>query len=224
VKDALFQILERGRPIRGFLGVQMRDLDPGVRSALQYDGEMGTAVMGITPGSPAQTAGLKTWDVVQKFNGQTIRDANQLLSLVQATRVGETIPIVIWRKGETLELNAKIAESGSESPATNKPAGTLNRDPEEILQAMGIEVRDLSVPERMRGFRGVVVTGLAPAGIAEEFLQAGDLIVAVNNSRVTGASEFFLHLAASASVQDTTLIVVRDGQSTRVTLPALRGQ
>jgi serine protease Do len=227
VKDALFQILERGRPIRGFLGVQMRDLDPGVRSALQYDGELGTAVMGITPGSPAQAAGLKTWDVVQKFNGQTIRDAKQLLSLVQATRVGETVPMVVWRKGETIDLKASIAESGADIPASKLPAGSagsLNRDPEEILHALGIEVRDLSVPERMRGFRGVVVTGISATGIAADHLQAGDLIVAVNNSRVTGASEFFLHLAASAAVQDTTLIIVRDGQSTRISLPSLQGQ
>lgn len=221
VKDALFQILERGRPIRGFLGVQMRDLDSGVRSALQYDGAQGTAVMGITPGSPAQAAGLKTWDVVQTFKGQTIGNANQLLSLVQSTRVGETVPIVIWRKGETLELKATIAESGSEGSAAKLPEGGLNRDPEEILQSLGIEVRDLSVPERMRGFRGVVVTGLAETALASNILQVGDLIIAVNNSRVTSASEFFLHLAASVAVQDTPLVILREGQTSRVTLPAL---
>ena len=69
VKDALYQILERGRPIRGFLGVQMRDLDPSVRAALQYEGENGSAILGISPGSPAQAAGLQAWDVVVSFNG-----------------------------------------------------------------------------------------------------------------------------------------------------------
>lgn len=224
VKDALFQILERGRPIRGFLGVQMRDLDPDVRSALQYDGEDGSAVLGVTPGSPAQAAGLQAWDVVRSFNGETIRSANQLFSLVQGTRVGDTVTISIWRKGQSLDLKATISESGEGAQSAKLPEATdqgRTRDPEEILQTIGIEVRDLSVRERMSGFVGVVVTGLAESGLATGKIQSGDLIIAVNNARVSGAREFFLHLAASAAVQDTALIVIREGKTLRVNIPAL---
>ena len=53
VKDALLQILERGRPIRGFLGInQVRDVDPTVRAVLGYEGDGGAAVLGVLPGSP----------------------------------------------------------------------------------------------------------------------------------------------------------------------------
>jgi Do/DeqQ family serine protease len=226
VKDALHQILERGRPIRGFLGVQMRDLDPAVRAALQYDGEDGSAVVGVSPGSPAQAAGLQAWDVILSFNGETILSAAQLFKLVQATRVGEAAALGVWRKGRMLELKPVIAESGAAAAATARLPETgadqgRTRDPEEILQSLGIEVRDLSVPERMRGLRGVVVTAVAANGLAADQIQAGDLIIGVNNSRISGASEFFLHLAASAAVQDTTLHLVREGKSLRVTVPAL---
>ena len=224
VKDALFQILKRGRPIRGFLGVQMRDLDPAVRSALQYDGEQGSAILGVSPGSPAETAGLQPWDVVLAFNGETIRSASQLFSLVQGMRVGDAATLNVWRKGQLMELRAIIAESDAPSltrpPAQESAQGRV-RDPEEILQALGIEVRDLSVPERMRGLRGVVVTGISGNGLAAGKLQPGDLIIAVQNSRISGASEFFLHLAASAAVQDTAILLLRDGQSIRTTIPAL---
>ncbi|MDP3851148.1 MAG: trypsin-like peptidase domain-containing protein [Luteolibacter sp.] len=225
VKDALFQILERGRPIRGFLGVQMRDLDPAVRGALKYDGEFGTAVLGVSPGSPAQAAGLQAWDVVLSYNGETIRTASQLFTLVQGTRIGDEATLEIWRKGQSLTLKTVITESGAEGATTPPPGNSgeqgRTRDPEEILQALGIEVRDLSVPERMRGYRGVVITGLAATGLAANLLQAGDLIVAVNNSRINGASEFFLHLAASAAVQDTALLILREGKTLRVIVPAL---
>jgi len=73
----------------------------------------------------------------------------------------------------------------------------------------------------MRGLRGVVVTNLAAESLAKEHLQQGDLIFAVNNSRISGASEFFLHLAASAAVQDTNLHLQRDGKTLRVAVPAL---
>jgi len=224
VKDALFQILERGRPIRGFIGVQMRDLDPAVRSALQYDGEEGSAVLGISPGSPAQAAGLQPWDIVLSFNGTKIRSASQLFTLVQATRIGKEVTLGVWRKGELLELKTVITESGVNGTAP-PAAGTAEqqaRDPEEILQAVGIEVRDLSVAERMRGFRGVVVTGVGPGGRASGLVQPGDLILGVNNARVGGAREFFMYLAASVAVQDTTLHLIREGKSLRVSIPALR--
>lgn len=73
----------------------------------------------------------------------------------------------------------------------------------------------------MRGLRGVVVTNLAVESLANEHLQQGDLIFAVNNSRISGAGEFFLHLAASAAVQDTNLHLLRDGKTLRLTVPAL---
>jgi serine protease Do len=220
VRDTLFQILERGRPVRGFLGVQVRDLDPAVRSALQYEGGSGVAILGVSPGSPAQESGLQPWDVVVSFNGETIRSSTQFFDLVQKTAVGDAVALEVWRKGTMIELRAVIAESGSAAAPVQSPQGRI-RDPEEILQALGIEVRDLSVPERMRGFRGVVVTSLSDQGAAAGKLQAGDLIVAVNNSRIHSANEFFLHLAASAAVQDTTLQIVRAGRSARVTLPAI---
>jgi len=224
VRDALDQILKRGRPIRGFLGVQMRDMDPAVRNALQYDGEHGSAVLGVSPGSPAQAAGLQARDVVMSFNGEAIHSATQLFSLVQNTRVGDTVTLGVWRNGQEMQLKATIAESGE--GATGKPPASeflqgRTRDPEEILQTMGIDVRDLSIHERLSGYRGVVVTGLTENALAQGKVQAGDLIIAVNNSRISGAREFFLHLASSAAVQDTSLVLIREGKSMRVTLPAL---
>ncbi|MEN9974073.1 MAG: hypothetical protein RLZZ282_79 [Verrucomicrobiota bacterium] len=111
VKDALFQILERGRPTRGFLGVQMRDLDRTVRSVLGYDGVEGSVVLSISPGSPAQRAGLEPRDVVRSINGTLIRSASQLFAVVQTTRIGDAVTLEVWRNGRLLELKATITES-----------------------------------------------------------------------------------------------------------------
>ena len=228
VKEALFQILERGKPVRGFLGVQMHDLDPAVRNQLGYEEKEGSAVAGVSPGSPAQAAGLQPLDVVRFVNGEPIYTSSQLFAVVQRARVGDVIELDVWRSGQSLKLKATIAESGAattpqQTPGKQQPQGKT-RDPDEILQALGIQVRDLSVPERMRGFRGVVVTGLAENALAGDLLKVGDLILAVNNSRISGAMEFFQNLAASAAVQDTTLFIIRDGKTQRVNLPALPRQ
>ncbi len=224
VKDALFQILERGRPIRGFLGVQMRDMDAAVRSALGYQEENGAAVMGISPGSPAELAGLQPWDVVRAVNDEKIHTSAQLFSLVQRTKVGDAITLDVWRTGKPLQLKAIITESGAATAATQAgdPASQgKTHDPEEVLQALGIQVRELSIPERRQGFTGVVVAGITANGLATDQVKAGDLILAVNNTRIAGANEFFLHLSASAAVQDTSLQLIREGQVISVNLPAI---
>ena len=229
VKDSLLQILERGRPIRGFLGItQARDVDATVRAVLQYDGDTGAAVLGVLPGSPAQTAGLQYGDIVRSVNNEKIKSSSQLIALVQRAKVGQSITMDVWRKGESLQLKATIAESGVAKFSGQPPAGEAaqgrTREPDEVLRTMGIQVRDLSESERQRGYRGAVVTGVAANGLAEEQVKAGDLILAVNNSRIDSAREFLLYLAASAAVQDTTLHVVRGGQAIRATLPALPRQ
>jgi S1-C subfamily serine protease len=70
-------------------------------------------VLGISPDSPAQAAGLQPWDVVRSINGTPIRSATQLLTLVQTTHIGDSVTLGVWRKGQLLELKATITESGS---------------------------------------------------------------------------------------------------------------
>jgi Do/DeqQ family serine protease len=226
VKDSLLQILERGSPIRSFLGInQMRDVDAEVRSVLGYEGRGGAAVLNVLPGSPAQTAGLLHGDIVEAVNGEKIKTSAQLIALIQRAKVGEILKLDVWRNGESLRLQATLAESGASSPATQPPSGPSDqdqpRDPQEILGALGIEVRDLSVRERMQGYRGVVVTGLTETALAADLVAAGDLIYGVNGARIGGAAEFFNYLAASAAVQTTTLEILRRGRRTQASLPVV---
>jgi len=224
VKDALFQILERGRPLRGFLGVQLRDLDPAVRSAINFTGETGAAVLGISPDSPAAAAGLQPWDVVLSFNGETIHTTSQLIALVQRSHAGQSATLKIWRRGETLEIKAMVAESTPAPPDASKtddgktPGGT--RDPRQVLKLIGIAARDLTISELLSGYRGAVVAQVIPKSLADGRVQAGDLILAVNQTQIADANEFLLHLAASAAVQATTLQILRGGKQLRVMLPA----
>jgi serine protease Do len=84
---------------------------------------------------------------------------------------------------------------------------------------VGVEARDLTPHERMRGFRGVVITKVLSDGQAAEILRPGDLVIALNGSQISSSNEFYLHLAASAEVQATSLHLIREGQALRVSLP-----
>lgn len=225
VKETLFQILERGKPIRGYLGLKLNDLDLRSRALLGYEGDDGVLILTVFQGSPAQAAGLQAGDIVRTVNDEKIHSTTQLLSLLQRTKVGNVVTLEIWRKGKSLKIPATIAEAGVETPATADPntQGHM-KDSEEVLKLLGIQVRSLTPLERARGYQGVFVTGITEDGLAKSQVLPGDVIVTVNNSRVTDANEFSLILAASAAVQDTIFNVIREGRLIRVVLPPLPRQ
>ena len=207
VKDTLFAILERGRPIRGYLGLRMGETRNGV-------------VVGyIAPGGPAEAAGLKEGDYVISYDGEAIRTVSQLITLVQRTRVGRKIPLIIRRGGGEMTLEATIAESQPEAEAA--AAQSRTRDANEVLLAIGIEARDLTTEERYRGLTGVVVANIRPGTLAEGRVQPGDLIIGVNQNRVSNTPEFYLYLSSMAAVQTTMLQFFRDGVFMRADLPML---
>ncbi len=222
VKDALMQILQRGKPVRGVLGVKLRDLDSWVRSLTNYPGTDGVAVLSISPGSPADQAGLQQWDIVRSVDGEEILTASQLLELIQRAKVGNEMKLGVWRGGKDLQLSATIAKSEDARPAApEEPSRGRTREPREILETIGVHVRDLTPIEQSHGYTGAVVTSVATNGLAGGKIQPQDLIVAVNGQAVATAAEFELHLASSAAVRDTAVEVVRDSRILRVVLPAL---
>lgn len=220
VREALEQIIRRGRPIRGYLGVQMRDLDSAVRREFGYMEGTGSAVLGTTPGAPAEEAGLKAGDVVVSYNGETIKDTSHLISLVQRSGIGKKVKMGVWRKGKLIELEATINEATTPPVYSSITPEDKTRDNLEILKNIGVEARDLTAPERALGYTGVLVVNVTPEGLAAGILQPGDLILTINNSRITGANEFYLDLATSAAVQATSLGIIRAGSPLRLNLPA----
>lgn len=227
VRDALTQILERGRPVRGFLGVQMHDLNAMAIEQLGLPADQsGAIVLGVSPGSPAEKFGIQQFDVITSFAGKSIRSANQLLTMVQSSRPGEEIEISLLRDGQSITLKATLTESGdppSNSPETpsdpSKPQPDPNHSP--ILRSIGIELRDTTPQERMRGYLGAVVTSVARNTLASLHLLPGDLILGINNQRINNSQDCSRLLTAAAAEPNTILHIHRNGRTLRLTLPTL---
>jgi S1-C subfamily serine protease len=221
VRESLEQIIRRGKSTRGFLGVRMRDLDAMVRLELGYEGETGSALYVITPGSPAELAGLKLGDVILKYNNEEITNTRQLISLVQRSKSDQIVKLKIWRKGEIIDLEATIRESVPIKSTQNTQVPVDEEINLGILNTAGIKVRNLSGIEARRGFGGVVTTMITPNSLASELIIPGDLIIALNNSQITNSNEFYLQLAVSMPIQETIVHLIREGQPLRVILPKL---
>ncbi len=104
------QIVKHGRVRRGYLGVQMADLDEESARELGLSRPQGAYIGRVVAGSPAARAGMRMGDVVLKFGSTEVRDANHLKGLIAQAAVGSDVKVRIMRRGEERELTVRIAE------------------------------------------------------------------------------------------------------------------
>jgi serine protease Do len=111
VKSILPQLVSYGRVRRGFLGVELRDLDPDIRGALglQPDAQ-GIAVSRVERGTPAAAAGLRLNDLIVSLNGQPMNSRAQFNRIVASKLPGDKMAIEIKRDGRSYTLEAVVGE------------------------------------------------------------------------------------------------------------------
>jgi serine protease DegQ len=184
-KVSIEQIVEHGEVRRGQLGVAIQDLTPELAAAMNMGRhQRGAVIAGVQSGSAAEKAGLKVGDVVVDVDGKDIFGSAQLRNAVGLKQVGDRILIAVFRDGKRKAFRAKLG-SIAVAPAVvaNIPFGS------DLLK--GVTLRDAD--RRL----GVLVAEVAnDADVAGE-LVPGDLIVSVNQRRVTDVKEFSEAVAAS---------------------------
>jgi serine protease Do len=120
-------LVKYGQVERGFLGIEIQNLTPGLAQAFKAGTTHGALVSGVTPGSPADAAGLKSGDVIIEFNGQPVADANQFKLRVTETIPGTTVSVKIKRNGETETFNVILKQSTqNETANANAPESNGN--------------------------------------------------------------------------------------------------
>ena len=185
-QQVLPQLIKHGKVERGWLGISMRNVDPDLAEKLNFDTPRGAFVRGVSKGSPADKAGIQRSDVIVEFNGETIRNSNDLMHVVAATAVGESVEVIVLRgdteeKRLTVKLGKRTEEAIDKLNAQLYEADTrrielgearLNGDAQKEAFA-GLHVQNLTseIAERY-GYasdeKGVVVTQVESGSTAEE--------------------------------------------------------
>jgi S1-C subfamily serine protease len=73
----------------------------------------GALISAVTPGSPADLAGLRENDLVIEFNGRKVLNDSHLVTLVSLARIGEKVPLKLLRKSEELTVMVDIREKSN---------------------------------------------------------------------------------------------------------------
>jgi len=184
------QIKKTGKVTRGRLGVQISEVTRDVAESLGLGRARGAEVAMVEPGGPAEKAGVKTGDIILKFNGKDIEKSSDLPRQVGGTAVGSRATVSVWRRGQQLDLPVTIVELQDEAAAANK-AQPKKKAPEQTTNALGLQVSDIPAADKreLKVEAGVQVD-FADGRAAGTGIQAGDLILQIDNTVVNSAAQF----------------------------------
>ena len=113
-KDVLGQLVEKGKVVRAWLGVYMRDIDERIANYLDLPVARGVIITEIVKGSPADKMGLVRYDIVKEVNGQKVEKANDMQAVVQKMAPGDSISITVFRKEKNIVLKGRLEEAPTE--------------------------------------------------------------------------------------------------------------
>ncbi len=205
-KDIAGQLQNKGHVTRGWLGVTIQEVTPDLAKSFGLKENKGALVAQVTPGSPAEKAGIEQGDIILEFEGKKITEANDLPRIVASTPVGKMIALKLSREGKVMDRSLKVGEM-DEKEVTAKTSSSH--------QSLGITVQNLT-PEIAQGLGlkksgGVVVAQVEPGSPADEGgLQEGDVIREINRKPVKNTQDFMQKLE-KAKDQNTVLLFIQRG-------------
>ncbi len=227
-----------------YLGVDVADVTSDRLSALKLTEERGAEITGVDSDAPAGKAGLKEHDVILSLNGARVESAEQLRRMIHELPAGRTIALGISRDGKAQNISATLADRRSISGRTYtpRPGRAMPAMPNSIvvpaMPPIDIDIPSIEVVTRSNTVRGLMLESLTPQ-LGEFFgapngrgllvrsvekgspaetagLKAGDVIVRVNNERVTDMSDW--RSAVRGKTGTVTIGIVRDKREQNVTL------
>jgi S1-C subfamily serine protease len=204
VENVVGQLIDHGTVSRGFLGVQMLDAqrlrmvgarDPAIVAALARFPDDPAVVSSVTPGSPAEGAGLRPGDVIVSIGGRRIEVVDEVTSEIGTKRPGTALDLEVWRSEPGADDDAARVERRIPFRVT---LATL--DPSRAAGPIVQFVQRLGLAELADGTRGArrgVEVRRAQGAVAQD-IPAGSLIVALDGMRVASLDDLWIRLQRSA--------------------------
>ena len=209
--EVVDQLKSGGKVSRGWLGVVIQEMTADLAESFGLDQPRGALVSQVQEDSPAQKAGLQASDVILTFNGKTVESSSDLPRMVGLAKPGTNVPMQVWRKGKTQQLNVVLGELPAEEKLAGKTSKAFSRG--------GLALSELSTEQRsaLELDHGLLVED-STGDAARAGIRVGDIILAVNNSKVATVEAFRKAIAAVPAGKSAAILVRRGDGSLYIPL------
>ena len=228
------QIVANGHVTRGSIGVSFTDGQSNNPIVLRDLGApYGIVLQSVTPGSPAEKAGLQAGDVITSVDGHPVHDGNDLVNPIAATPVGSKVTIDYVRDKSEHDASVVVADRTKIVPDDDSTDDTdadnnSSAPQEEAPVLFGLHLAELTMDRARRleytGQHGVLVTAVDPATFGEDLgFERGDVIAEINHAGVTSVAEYRQATESLKPGQDILFKVIRHGDTGELLTVLLAG-
>jgi len=109
-KEITKDLIEKGKVVRPWLGIYMREVDEKIASYLDLPLAEGVIITDIVKDSPAEKMGLKQYDIIREANGVKVSKSSEIMDMVQKMKPGDTISMKIYREGKMETFKGKLEQ------------------------------------------------------------------------------------------------------------------
>ena len=208
VNKIVTDLKKAGSVKRGWLGINIQNLDDDLADGFDLDGNQGALVTRLIQGGPAIKSDLKERDVIVEVNGEKVKDVRDLMRKIGEISPNETVDMVVMRRGAKKNISIKLGAF-----PTKKQLAALQRN-EPALSESNKELEGLGLslaPARTKGKgkEGVVITEIDPdSSASRKGLKVGDVIVEMNGLPVNTPSEVSAEIAAARKRNKQRVVVL----------------
>ena len=179
------ELIAHGKVERGWLGISIKNLTQDTAKSHGLTSTNGVLLVETVKGGPAAEAGLRQGDVITKYEGKEIADADGLRDAVSNTSIGQEAKVTAVRDGKSQEFTVKI---GSLQQAMEDLAVTLRKK-------LGVQVGPVPHKDmekyQLQTNEGVIIRSVQPDGIlGKTGFEVGDIILGINGQPVTGVDSY----------------------------------
>lgn len=199
VKSVAKDLIAHGKISRGYIGVNIGEVDDAMAKSLGLDKPKGIIVQGLVEGGAASKADIKEGDVILKVDGREVNQPNQLQGYIASKSAGTTVKMTLFRDGREIErevtLKARDENSKSELVANKEKDNEVNSESKSStaqFDGVGFSVKNLSSKEKsdLKVDHGVIITEVKPFSKAEDRqLAKGFIILEADKKKINSVSD-----------------------------------
>ncbi len=221
------QLISGHKIVRPWLGIQINSLgdDPAIRDLFKGL-DKGVVVRTIEADAPASKSDLRPFDVITQVDGAAVTTDTQLQREILKKKIGQSVELTVWRKGQTLKIPVTTGELPNEiAQASNEVKPPAPTKPEESTNKFGLQVQELTkeMAQRMKlgVTQGVIVTDVAENSLAAaQDIQREDVVTEVDGRKITNLASFKEALNKADPRKGVLLYLDRKGTKTFAVLKA----
>lgn len=213
LKNILPQLRDKGKVVRGFLGINIENVDSDKAAAFRLKGLDGAFVQSVEPGKPADRAGVKPGDAIVRVDDVPVKDTRDLIGYVSGKAPGSKVRLGVVREGREMAMTATLGERDVAAAGDDDDAGRATS--EDSRERIGISVTELTPQVRqMQGIRtnqtGLLVVNVKEVSAAADAnIREGDIISEVNGKSVSSTEEFGKIVSGARKGDYLRLYIVR---------------